>query len=570
MQSIFVSICLAANTPMNSVDRGIKVESDCNMELLRIKTCCTALLNAARAGKQSCVETLLQAGADPNPPNYKGLSPLHFATLNKQIEIMMLLVNTANCDRHATDNEQRTALHMAASSGALEEMQYLVLDACLDRNARDNKGYTPRDEARLAGQHLAEWWLKKTPRSDLAADIPQLEIMRRCWEQNEVHFKEMVKEITAGNFLNLSVNIPNTVYGHQQDATGRTLLHWAAALGMTKAVKALLEECRVYAHVMTWAGETPCDLALQAGHHQLVIWSGLHQLSLRVVEQQLVQRTQIMQGALHAEYQQFMFLAGQYQLNKDVQLVNVKNSFSDVDSQEQQYYILLFVISQCDDVRWAVDLLEKGSPLEPVGGLAISALCSAVTSNRPRIVSLLVAAGAPLSTTSHGLNLLTLAWCSPDVTPRLQAIITSVFLNVLQHEHETIKDLPDLDRGVHHLISTIKGEKPWLARSPRNESVMSLTKLMVQAARANCTLTCSFLYLAGAQASLCSKTSVSPLHAALETKHWKLAGQMVKTMRGCLYVADSTGRLPTTLLPSDNRQSLEMVSDAHGCTFQQK
>ncbi|XP_045596923.2 uncharacterized protein [Procambarus clarkii] len=50
---------------------------------------------------------------------------------------------------------------------------------------------------------------------------------------------------------------------------------------------------------------------------------------------------------------------------------------------------------------------------------------------------------------------------------------------------------------------------------------------------------------------------------SLFTLHWRLStgswlDRWLKTMRGCLYVADSTGRLPTTLLPSDNRQSLEM------------
>nr|XP_045588450.1 uncharacterized protein LOC123750377 isoform X1 [Procambarus clarkii] len=181
-----------------------------------------------------------------------------------------------------------------------------------------------------------------------------------------------------------------------------------------------------------------------------------------------------------------------------------------------------------------------------------------------------------------------------------------VFLHVLEQERDKIKELGELGAGVDvvrelgagvdEVISTIRGEAPWRACWPRGRSVVSLTQLMVQAARAKCTLTCSFLHLAGAQSSLCSKSGASPmsltqlmvqaacakctltcsflhlagaqsslcsksgespLHAALDAGHWELAARMVKDMDGSLYVPDPTGRLPTVTLPQDLTHSLQ-------------
>nr|XP_045586961.1 uncharacterized protein LOC123748879 [Procambarus clarkii] len=152
-----------------------------------------------------------------------------------------------------------------------------------------------------------------------------------------------------------------------------------------------------------------------------------------------------------------------------------------------------------------------------------------------------------------------------------------VFLHILEQERAKIKELGELgagvdvvrelgagvdevrelSAGVDVVISTIRGEAPWRACWPRGRSVVSLTQLMVQAARAKCTLTCSFLHLAGAQSSLFSKSGASPLHAALDAGHWELAARMVKNMDGSLYVPDLTGRLPTVTLPPHLARSLE-------------
>ncbi|KAK8722588.1 hypothetical protein OTU49_012292, partial [Cherax quadricarinatus] len=156
------------------------------------------------------------------------------------------------------------------------------------------------------------------------------------------------------------------------------------------------------------------------------------------------------------------------------------------------YEKLLNVISKSDDVSEATRLLRSGAPMEPVGQWSVYPLSLAITSNRLKIINLLVAAGAPLTTTIHGVNLLTLAWLTPDVTIPVQVAITRVFLHVLQYELGQINNLPTTSKGVDNnivstlrggvkgLIVTLQGDTPWMVCWSPGMSVEMLTELMVQ------------------------------------------------------------------------------------------
>ncbi|XP_069158619.1 ankyrin-2-like isoform X4 [Procambarus clarkii] len=451
----------------------------------------TALHVAAQHGHESCVVTLLGAGADPDSRADDGRSPLHYAAEGNHTGVVQVLLTAAGCDRHAVNKRRKTALHEAARGGGLEATQCLVA-AGLDPRARNMEGHTPLDVARLAGRDRVEWWLRKLPRPHPAAGTPTLPrphpaagtptlprphpaagtptlprphpaagtptlprphsaagtptlprphpaagtptlprphsaagtptlprphsaagtptlprphpaagtptLHLVCWKQCEGEYAALLQRIREGDTGRLPGNIPLVCDGHQQDHTGRTLLHWAAELGLARVVNVLLEVCRVYPHVLTWAGETPADLALRAGHLQVI--NTLHSYHRSKVE-----------GGPGEMYEQ-----------------------------------LLGVISLCDDTQQAGQLLWSGASLEPLGCWSVSPLCLAVTSNRCRITTLLLAAGAPLTTTSHGLNLLTLAWCSPDVTPRLQVTITRSIYNKERNK------LQDLQEKITHPI----------------------------------------------------------------------------------------------------------------------
>ncbi|XP_042238750.1 serine/threonine-protein phosphatase 6 regulatory ankyrin repeat subunit C-like isoform X2 [Homarus americanus] len=447
----------------------------------------TTLHIATYKDNESCLKTLLDANADINSKGGGGVRPLHHAAICNNIRAVKQLLRRELCDRHAVDNTVRTALHHATSNGSLEVTQHLV-EAGLDLSAKDKLGQTPLDLARLAGHELVEWWLRKLPCHGPAAEKPTLDLMKIYWKDCANNYEEALKDIKDKD-SGVSTYMGNqslTTSIHLQDASGRTILHWMAEVGNIAMVRYYLIYHHLYHNVVTWAGETPADLARRAGHG------------------------------------------------------DVLSVFQDLQHSSP-----------------GGRLLYAGAPLESPSGSSTQPLPLAITSNRREMVSLLLAAGAPLTTTCNGLNLLTLAWLSPDVTPPVQVIIIRAFIHVLKWERTNLTHFPEVEEGVGQLILTMRCDNFWQASWPNGGSVFHLTELMVQAVRTKCTLTCSFIHEAGGHASLCTKSGVSPLHAALEVGHWNLARQMIKNMGGCLYVADFGGRLPTTMMPSRLRQHLE-------------
>lgn len=95
-------------------------------------------------------------------------------------------------------------------------------------------------------------------------------------------------------------------------------------------------------------------------------------------------------------------------------------------TKEELYEELLDLIRTSNDVRKASQLLCSGAPVEPVGNFTKAALALAITAGRPRMVSLLLAVGAPLVTYTHGQNLLQLAWYSHDAGPAVRYHVTKV------------------------------------------------------------------------------------------------------------------------------------------------
>lgn len=102
------------------------------------------------------------------------------------------------------------------------------------------------------------------------------------------------------------------------------------------------------------------------------------------------------------------------------------------------------------------------------------------------------------------------------------------------------------------------GDTPWEAAC-RESNHVDLTALMVEAARANCPTTAAFLQQAGAWCFFSGSNS-SPLHAALEAKHWSLAKAFVRDLGGCIYIPDKYGRFPRDMMPIECREELEQVS----------
>lgn len=86
----------------------------------------SALHAAAKEGRVSEVETLVNFSGDPNKVNSQGKTPLHVAIENGRNEICQFLVGIT--DLTIQDHGGWTVLHWAANMGS-EELVKIILDA---------------------------------------------------------------------------------------------------------------------------------------------------------------------------------------------------------------------------------------------------------------------------------------------------------------------------------------------------------------------------------------------------------------------------------------------------------
>ncbi|XP_042858930.1 serine/threonine-protein phosphatase 6 regulatory ankyrin repeat subunit A-like isoform X1 [Penaeus japonicus] len=473
----------------------------------------TPMHMAAYRGDEASVASLVAAGANIDVCTPRKFTPLHTAAQHGHDHLVKLLIESG-CDRHACSSTGMTALHMAAMQG-LKSTAKLLLKYGLDPEARDENGHTPETCADVWGMNDIRWWFSKLQNSK-PTPLTRGKLHADSQEVYEYDHKNLDSNVRAQEWFTLKDVIPKTRDGHYQDSRGHSFLHLAASLGHHKTVEVLIELCDIYPGVLTHHGQTADQLARQNGHFD-------------VAEAVVQARTR-------------------YETGK---------------SKEGLYGELLGVISTGDDVKKASEVMKAGAPLEPTGEYSTHALVLAITSNRPRIVSLLLAAGASVNITFHRLNLVQVAWLSPDVTAMVSMLITRHMENVLQEE-KALCESTELCDGIDCLLNALRSQTPWKAAWPiqssgKPQQQQLLTSLMVEAARANCALTALFLQQAGALAhgnDVCS--GVSPMVAAVKEGHQRLVYFMAKTT-GSLYIRDAVGQLPRDLLSPSQRQELEKM-----------
>lgn len=469
---------------------------------------------AARKDREYCAKALIAAGADLNARDKSNRTPLHVSVFGKTTKIMELLLD-AGCDPQALNSQGFTVLHTAALCGNEKAIQVLRM-AGLEANGQDNMGLTPEEVADTWGSHGTAWLLSKMPK---AARAPSLKVtpassytkLQTSWEEYEKEGQKTFKWVKERKAYLFEANSPVNRDPHYQDEAGNTAMHCAAQLGLDSTALALTKSFCSYPGVVNYAGDTPAQLAERAGYTELA-----KELSA---------------------------------------MTTVEENSSPIEL----YWKLLITISVKDDVGEAVKLMNSGSPLLATYDLHTNALVLAITCNRPRIVTLLAAAGAPLSTISGGLSLLQVAWLTPDVTTRVRVLVTRIFRNVLQVEQDRVRPEDSVLRdGMDHLLNSLRGETPWQTAWPfRDKAYSDLTSLLVAAARNNCPLTATFLKLCGGMSFKRDDQGTTPLHAALDANHMDMARMLVRDLGACLYAEDSKGKLPLELLQHDVRQQLE-------------
>ena len=103
---------------------------------------------AAENGDVKLMDLVLNTSYDLNARDYNGWTPLHWAFIEGQTEIVQLLITSSkdfNIDLNARDNSDWTVLHWACDYGNTEIVQLLITsskDINIDLNARDDEGAT--------------------------------------------------------------------------------------------------------------------------------------------------------------------------------------------------------------------------------------------------------------------------------------------------------------------------------------------------------------------------------------------------------------------------------------------
>ncbi|XP_051884982.1 protein phosphatase 1 regulatory subunit 12A isoform X2 [Pristis pectinata] len=176
-------------------------------------------LAACSSGDQDEVEKLLLKGADINYTNVDGLTALHQACIDENLNMVtFLLEHGANVNQ--PDNEGWTALHAAASCGFMEITQYLIKQRA-NVAAVNSEGELPID---IAQGEAMEKMLKEVIKKQ-GIDV---EVARKEEEQR------MIQD--ARQWLNRG-----KLEDVRHPKTGASALHVAAAKGYLEVMKLLIQ-----------------------------------------------------------------------------------------------------------------------------------------------------------------------------------------------------------------------------------------------------------------------------------------------------------------------------------------
>ncbi|KAM8938969.1 LOW QUALITY PROTEIN: protein phosphatase 1 regulatory subunit 12A-like [Pelodytes ibericus] len=174
---------------------------------------------ACSAGDREEVRDLLAAGAPINGTNVDGLTALHQACIDENMDmVQFLLENGAFVNQ--PDNEGWTPLHAAASCGFVSIAQYLISKGA-NVAAVNSEGELPLDVAHESA-------MEKLLKSEIKKQGVDLDTARR--EEEELMLRDARVWLNNGKYENV-----------KHPTTGATALHVASAKGYTEVIRLLLQ-----------------------------------------------------------------------------------------------------------------------------------------------------------------------------------------------------------------------------------------------------------------------------------------------------------------------------------------
>ena len=207
----------------------------------------SVLYLAIEAGYENLVEGLLDQ--DPYPPIF-GKSPLLGAIMQRNQEMLEIILSKKPARIHLMDSDGRIPLHYAASMGYIEVVCYL-LDKC-------NSCAIERDKQGFYSLHLAsDGGHVEVINKLLDYCLDQLENIVDRGGQNILHIAAASGKLDVVNYI-LGIPKLRKMMINQKDANGNTPLHLASHGCHPRIV-----------HVLTWDKEV--DLTLTNKNNQTAL-----------------------------------------------------------------------------------------------------------------------------------------------------------------------------------------------------------------------------------------------------------------------------------------------------------
>lgn len=203
-------------------------------------------LAACSAGDKEEVKRLLDKGACINTGNVDGLTALHQACIDDNLDMVEFLVENG-ADVNCGDNEGWTPLHATASCGFVSIAKYLIENGA-NVAAVNNDGELPLDIAE--SDDMEEYLQQEIDKDGIDCDFAR-------------NMEEYIMLEDANKMLNSGVILED----NKHPKTGATALHVAAAKGYVKVMSILLQ-AGLDINAQDFDGWTPLHAAAHWGQKE--------------------------------------------------------------------------------------------------------------------------------------------------------------------------------------------------------------------------------------------------------------------------------------------------------------
>lgn len=208
----------------------------------------TPLHCAASRGNAALARYLLQVGADFRAQDKLGSTPLHFAALHDDIQLLYLLAHASNVN--VQDVEGCTPLHIATLIGHVAMVEYLIVTCHADSSLRD-------DRERTVAHYAAKYGF-----------IDIINVFKKCGVPCDLKDNEgrtpLHLAAEEGHHLVVAA-LADKKSTAALDNSRWTALHYASSKGFREVVEKLIS-AGAGVQIETLEKKTPLMLAAQGGH----------------------------------------------------------------------------------------------------------------------------------------------------------------------------------------------------------------------------------------------------------------------------------------------------------------